>query len=745
MTKQSDALNWCMGSIAVIPVIVTIVRCLKTGWGLAGTDVATQFLPWWQFSSRSILRGNLPWWDPSTMLGYPHLADPQSAFFYPLNWLLLLAPSIYSISFLVILHLMMGGGFLFFWLRSHGRSIPASLLASSVFVFSSGLTAHVHAGHFSMICALAWLPLALHLTEMSLLEGKTSRFVQLGICLGLQLLAGHPQTVVLTLIGCGIAALFSAYRSRILPTHIPLRLATVMLPAALIACAPLCLGWELTGQSARTSATNDLIARDALPVSHLCTFLIPDFQGGNDDVPYTGTATYHETLNYIGMLPLILVLIGWSRNPFAIALIIAGILLAVFPGFPSLHWHLLPIIGMFRGWARAMLLTSVGASILMAEGLDRVIAGTVTFKRIAAIGIILGFLLTTVAIVMNPLEASPLRTLIRHEFLRNLILLITSVLILRITHSRTFKAIGLLLIGLLMTADNTIGWMRFLAPRPVDDEAILRKIADDPTFQTIFNRNAAQANGRLLIHSLPESINKYFLLDADTIVGYRPLPLQPFEEFFSLADERAAETPAIYAFSTRKSRLFRMSGIAWRLALPDDIDPEGLHAIAPIGPAVLYHDPAAYPRAWTVGYSSVHSDRAERLNALMDPEWNPAQTAILEHPARLSYTPDNEPRSRTATIQFIDSQGSSDIRTDFERAGLVIVSDCWYPGWTATINGIPAPILRANHLFRAIEVPEGRCEITMRYRPGWRYVPVMITLLSMAVGAVWIGLRKQLT
>jgi hypothetical protein len=46
----------------------------------------------------------------------------------------------------------------------------------------------------------------------------------------------------------------------------------------------------------------------------------------------------------------------------------------------------------------------------------------------------------------------------------------------------------------------------------------------------------------------------------------------------------------------------------------------------------------------------------------------------------------------------------------------LILSDAWYPGWQATLDGQPVPILRANGMFRAVHVPPGQHEIVFTYR-----------------------------
>ncbi len=54
---------------------------------------------------------------------------------------------------------------------------------------------------------------------------------------------------------------------------------------------------------------------------------------------------------------------------------------------------------------------------------------------------------------------------------------------------------------------------------------------------------------------------------------------------------------------------------------------------------------------------------------------------------------------------------------DSPDGGFLVLNDLWHPWWFAELDGKPAPILRANVLFRAVAMPPGRHTVRFRFRP----------------------------
>ena len=111
------------------------------------------------------------------------------------------------------------------------------------------------------------------------------------------------------------------------------------------------------------------------------------------------------------------------------------------------------------------------------------------------------------------------------------------------------------------------------------------------------------------------------------------------------------------------------------------------------------------------------------------------------------------PRARSAGPVMVGeaqireyAAGHVQIEAAVDEPAIVVLSDAWMPGWTATVNGHPTPILHANVAFRAVEVPAGRSQIEFRYRTPGLTAGIAISCAAAAVIAglaAWPFVRSR--
>jgi hypothetical protein len=87
-------------------------------------------------------------------------------------------------------------------------------------------------------------------------------------------------------------------------------------------------------------------------------------------------------------------------------------------------------------------------------------------------------------------------------------------------------------------------------------------------------------------------------------------------------------------------------------------------------------------------------------------------------------------------VSASDSADSVLLEVEADRSTVVIWRDAFAPGWTAQVNGVHAPVLRADGRHRAVPIPAGRSTVTLRYRPPRLSSALVVSALSLALIAL---------
>lgn len=159
----------------------------------------------------------------------------------------------------------------------------------------------------------------------------------------------------------------------------------------------------------------------------------------------------------------------------------------------------------------------------------------------------------------------------------------------------------------------------------------------------------------------------------------------------------------------------------------------------------VYENPAAYPRAFVVPEAVLAPDGPAALARLREGPLDPRRQVVVESAPEGGLGPFTSTPPADAAIV---AEGSAvvDLRVDAPGGGFLVLTDPYYPGWQAFVNGVATPILRADYLFRAIALPPGRHEVRFIFVPTSLERGATLTAagLLIAASAIVVGICAPL-
>lgn len=706
-------------------------------------DFSYQFYAWRAMIFRALRAGQLPLWTDNLYAGYPLQADPQSAMFYPLSMLvnliaLVAGAEVFPFRLLeweAIAHVFLTSVFLYAFLRLQTRRRLSALLGSIVFSYGGYLTSYPLL-QMAIVEGATWLPLGLLGIWLCYKERRPRALFLTALALGMSILAGHPQTSMLVLYCLLAYQVYHIWRSGA-PWYIGLRdiILTLIVAAGLSAIQSL-PSWQYT----RLSTRADLAVSQAgsgFPLMDVVQLLL------------TGLVSLWHPL-YIGVLPLALVVISLvcpkpTRRAardiwFWLGVAIVALLLSFGQKLFSfeLAYLFLPSYDLFRGQERLAMLVSLGLAILAAYGADTLWSALAKpqRQRVQALTCWLGrgalgslALLFIVAWLhrqgIDPSDSGDLPT---HMGILALMMASSWALLHgRLSAGRRrawWEGLGLALVVLnLFSLNRALNQVPVQQVYPVsppiqimqEDESLFR-FQDD--------------------HRLPPQ--SACVHDLEQIWGISPIRPASYQTFMDEAPE-----------AIRWQLLNVKYVISWRGSLTTR---EGIQIPANTlyrqgdGEDVLYvyrlREPG--PRAWIVHGTYFARDDHELYEYMQDPTFDPSRAAVLSTPLILP-TIDADYQDKVTILSHEPMRIR--LQADLEAEGLLVLSELYYPGWQAYVNGDATPILQANGTLRAVVLPTGASEVEFRYQPMAFYIGATLSAIVwlLLFGMVIKGLARQNT
>jgi hypothetical protein len=153
------------------------------------------------------------------------------------------------------------------------------------------------------------------------------------------------------------------------------------------------------------------------------------------------------------------------------------------------------------------------------------------------------------------------------------------------------------------------------------------------------------------------------------------------------------------------------------------------------GSQVVYENLTALPRLTVLGQYRVVRPASAILDSVRNGTSPSSEVTFLEEDPKLTLGPVGGAAAAIVTYKLNDVA----IDVDTPSPALVRLADLWYPDWTATVDGKPAPILRADYLLRAVPVPAGKHRIEFHFRSPALKQGLILSLSSLGIILLLFG------
>jgi hypothetical protein len=661
-------------------------------------DITNYFVPLYTAAARAMRLGQFPTWELGAWSGQPLVGDPQLAVFYPPNWLWLFVRPLRHYAWLSLVHAAIGAAGMWALARARGRSTAAAAVAALSLALGAFFVLELR--HAMFVATTAWMPWLLCGIERLAARRRLDDVLWIALAAALAILAGGWSMLLFGTVVVAIYAVAALGRAadRIERARLAAALAAAAVLAVALAAIQIAPALAHARQSPRAlGLTPELASTYAWPSwRYVLTLFLPTLYGDDAAGTYVGAPDQWELCGYgIGVVGGILVLASLfsrERRRERVALFIA-ILLAcdLARGADGLLQPLLlrlPLFAALRCPARALYIYTLAAPILAADGFDALVAARPAWLR----PLVVAALALELAVTFN--AENPSSTVAAAE-----------------------------------AHPAAIDWLRTHAPpgRTTND-----------------------------VHLGQWSHNMGLRWGFESAGGYHSLPIWRYLHLLWIANHgqpyphaQIAEDltgQGLWTFDSPLVDLLSVSFIAAPRHRP--ITAAGFERVFTGDDFVdVWHNRDAAPRAFVVTHARVVPDEAAAARAIADPAFAPTRVAIVEEPIGLPPPdPAAPPPPPTLPTLFVREDPTS-LRLEVvaTRPSLVVLPEPWYPGWRATVDGVPTRILRVDYALRGLRLEPGRHQIAMELHAPGLLGGAAITLLAFATvaGLTLAGARRR--
>ncbi len=649
-------------------------------------DLTEWFIRSSEFSTGSSTNHEWPLWNPFLAMGQPHVGNPQSALYYPPNWLFPLFDIPVFLSWLLVVHHLSAAFGCLVLGRNWGLRWSSSVLSGVGFGLAPYLIAQTAEGHYAQIAAIAWIPWTFVAYERFRQRGGLN-WIPISACLSLSFFAGHVQeTLYLIMLLSAVITMEATrhvwrkeFQRSVTLLACWLLTGVVMVGLVAIDLVPI---WSVSRLSTRVHGLDLAAAGTGLCTRNVQQLVFPFAHGP----PGTGD-DFWETLFHFGTILSTIAFLGaflrWDRRGVRIMvfLFLIATLFAFGNQTPFFNccYRLVPGVAAFRMPSRMLFCSSFCVAMLAGFGFDAITDKLRTlasrFQRWQCRLSFEGLTVVLLALVSGELcmFAHQVLATIPRQYLRGPS---------RVSEFFTRQVeFGRVLADQFVYSDREAVRDQVLLMRAYEPVRLLRFAG---LFEAMTNNDAS--------------------IDLS---GYQPLQLGAFRKSgLDLAGVHYVVTV------TRQSQ-----HPGWKLVeqghVPGPVSLRGHRATSL--PFWIYKNESPLPRAFVQGCVTTCSDWPLAIRALKN---NDSRRSIILSEDRLGPGPRSEFRA-AKIVEYTPNRVIIDV--ECHAAGYAVLTDLYHPGWIARIGDANAPVIPVNFGFRGVPIPAGRHRIVMQYVvPGFR-------------------------
>lgn len=757
LSQPTDSVRypgWTYGLAIVALALGTLAFAwpwLFGGWTIPW-DAKAHFYPQLTFLARSIHEGQWPFWTPNVFGGHPQIADPQSLIFSPPYLLLALlspAPSFAAFDGVLFFMLFAGGVAIILLFKDENWHPAGATVAAFAFAFGASNAWRIQ--HVGQVLSMAWFAIALWLLLRALRRRSMGYGVLAGLTAGLMIIDRDQ----VALLGALLLALFAVWRllesdgeslGRRLRMSLPVLLVGAIAGVVVIA-VPIAFTLALAEQSNRAVIDFAGAVRGSLHPAAFFTLISANLFGTDGPLlaywgpPVSQVWGENELALarnmadiYLGSLPVVAILtFGLVRGGifardirmFTVAAIVMTLyaLGGYTPVFKLLF--LIPGSDLFRRPADATFL--IGAMLAIVGGY--LVHRLATSARALSSGqlvfavalVVLAFLACVgIAFDKGRLSQAAQPLLITAGCLAGAVLL---TLFMRPLARNVFASI--VIVALFMTADLRLNnGPNESTALPAGNFEVLVPGASNPTLdflrQRLAQNQAPDRRDRVELAAIDfHWPNASLSQDIDHWLGYNPVRLKWFADATGAIDHVAIPEQRQFAplFPSYRSPMADLLGLRYiATGVPADqldknLKPGDLVPLTRTKDAYIYENPRALPRV-LFATTARKVDFAAMTASGQWPDVDYRSTVLLET------APEAVLAKAPGSARIVSYRNTEVVvEASSPEGGWLVLNDVWHPWWQVEVDGTPAKLLRANVIFRAVELPAGQHRVRFVFRP----------------------------